>query len=236
MGARLRRFPGVAQEGNERVLASGTAEALPGDFLNRIYGIWWQFQKATLKVLLHVIRVGGPGKREHADGARESENDLGRRSIILCGKGGDRRMSKDFNVCGEKREALVDDVSFAAERAHVAVPAANGVASILDKRWRLRMGPGHLLQLSKRNVDQAEKACASSVALFDHGLPGFKIVGGPLGARSGAVQYKAVHMVDAKMLKRTGHRLRHLDGKSCGGIVRQAMVLAGLIGELGLKK
>src|SRR5215831_6341004 len=38
------------------------------------------------------------------------------------------------------------------------------------------------------------------------------------------------------MLKRTGHGLRHLNGKCCDRIVGQAMVLAFLIGELGLKK
>ena len=54
--------------------------------------------------------------------------------------------------------------------------------------------------------------------------------------RSGAVQNKAVDVVGAEMLKRTGHRLRDLDGKRCGRIVGQAMVLAVLIGEFGLKK
>ena len=50
------------------------------------------------------------------------------------------------------------------------------------------------------------------------------------------MQNKAVHMVGAKMLQRTGHRLRDLNGKSCCRIVGQAVVLAFLIGELGLKK
>src|SRR5579864_2868069 len=38
------------------------------------------------------------------------------------------------------------------------------------------------------------------------------------------------------MLKRTGQGLRHLDGKTRGRVVGKAMVLAVLIGELGLKK
>ena len=57
-----------------------------------------------------------------------------------------------------------------------------------------------------------------------------------MGVRSGAVQNKAVYVVRAKMLKRTGHGLRYLDGKRCGRIVRQAVVLAVLIGKFCLKK
>lgn len=76
----------------------------------------------------------------------------------------------------------------------------------------------------------------SGVAFFDHGLPGFKIVCGPVGVRSGAVQNKTVYVIGAKMLKRTGHGLRHLEGKRCRRIVGQAVVLACLIGEFCLKK
>lgn len=183
-----------------------------------------------------MISAGGPGKWEHANLARESKDNLGRRGVDLCGKSSDGGMPEDLPVCGEKREALVDDVALAAKCAYLAVPSANRVASVLDKSRPFRMGPGHLLQLSKRNVADAEKACASGIAFFDHGLPGFKIVCGPVGVRSGAVENKAVDVVSAEMLERTGHRLRDLNGKSCGRIVWEAMVLPILIGELGLKE
>jgi hypothetical protein len=215
---------------------SGTAKALSSDCLNHIYSIRRQFQRTAFKVLLHVISTGCAGERQNADGARKSEDQLGGRCIDLCGKSGDGRVAQDLHIRGEKREALVDDVSLAAESAHFAVPAPIGITTVLYKRRRFRMGPGHLLQLGKRNVADAKKVCAPGVAFFNHGLPGFKILCGPVRVRSGAVENKAVHVVRAEMLKRTGHRLRNLDGKSCGRIVRQAMVLTILIGELGLEK
>jgi len=57
-----------------------------------------------------------------------------------------------------------------------------------------------------------------------------------VGVRSRAVQNKTVDVAGAKMLKRTGHGLRHLNGKRRGRIVGEAMVLALLIGEFCLKK
>ena len=211
-------------------------KALSSDCLNRIYSIQRQFKGEAFKVLLHVIGAGGAGKRQDADLAREGEDNLGRRRVDLRGEPCSPRMTQDLNICRQQREALVDDLSLAAESADFAVPAANGVASILDKRRWFSMGPGHLLQLSERNVADAEKARVSGVTFFDHGLPGFKIGGGPVGAGSGAVENKTVHVVRAQMLKRTGQGLRDLNGKLGRGIVGQTMVLTFLVGELGLKK
>ena len=149
--------------------------------------------------------VGGTGERQHSNSASESEDDLRRGGVGLGGKSADSPMPQDFHVRGEQRKSLVDDVVFATEGAHFAVPAKASIASVLDKGRRFRMGPGYLLQLGKRDVADAEKACASGISFFDHGLPGFKIVGGPVGVRSGAMENKAVDVVRAKMFERAGH-------------------------------
>ena len=129
-------------------IGSGTAKALRSDCLNLIYSIRRQFQGAAFKVLFHVFRVCGPRERQHADLARESEDNLGRRRVELRGESCDQGMTKDFNICREQRKALVDDVALAAESAHVAVPSATGITAVLDKRRRFRVGLGHLPQLS----------------------------------------------------------------------------------------
>ena len=79
----------------------------------------------------------------------EGKDNLGRRRVELRGESCDEGMAQDFDICREYREALIDDVSLAAEGAHIAVPAATGLASVLDECRRFRMGPGHLLQLAE---------------------------------------------------------------------------------------
>ena len=50
------------------------------------------------------------------------------------------------------------------------------------------------------------------------------------------MQQVAVDVVSPEMFEGTGHRLRHLNRKVGGGIIRQSMILASLIGELCLQK
>ena len=50
------------------------------------------------------------------------------------------------------------------------------------------------------------------------------------------MQHETVDVVCAEMLQRTGERLSHLNLQRRGRIVRQAMILATLVGVLGLEK
>src|SRR5277367_38137 len=50
------------------------------------------------------------------------------------------------------------------------------------------------------------------------------------------MEYKAVHVVGAQMFERTSQRLRNLSRQRGGGIIRQAIVLAALVGEFGLQE
>ncbi len=128
---------------------SGMMKPLPSDCLNRIHSLHRQFQGAACEVLFHVVGAGSSSKWQHADGAGEGKNYLGRRGIFLCGEGADGRMTQHFNVGREQRKSLVDDVVFAAEVPNFAVPAEAGVASVLDERWWFRMCARHLLQLTQ---------------------------------------------------------------------------------------
>lgn len=124
-------------------------KTLSSDCLNRIHSIRRQFQRAAFNILLHVFRVCCPCKRQHANLSGENKDYLGRRGVLSRGKSGDSRMSNNFHIRGEKRESLIDDVSLTAECADFAVPAKTGITSVLDKSRRLRMGAGHLLELSE---------------------------------------------------------------------------------------
>lgn len=50
------------------------------------------------------------------------------------------------------------------------------------------------------------------------------------------MQDKTVNVRDTEMFERAGERLRHLSGQWGCRIIREAMVLAGLVGELGLEE
>src|SRR5512143_519133 len=91
------------------------------------------------EILAHVHRAAGSGEREHADLAREPEDDLRRRLAVARGDRTDAPVYGDVAVRREQRERLVDDAVLGAHRADRAIPAALGVAAVLyERRWDAR--------------------------------------------------------------------------------------------------
>src|SRR6266404_815277 len=90
------RVPRSRSGGQRMSRAPAQSKRYPSDCLNRIYSIQWQFQRTAFKVLPHVIGAGCARKREHADLTRESEDNLGRRGILLRGKSRDGGMMENL--------------------------------------------------------------------------------------------------------------------------------------------
>ena len=145
-------------------------------------------------------------------------------------------MAQHVGICGEKRKALIDDISLPAEEPYLAVPAETGVAAVLDEGRRFGVGCSHLLKLPQPDIAHAEKAGATGIAFTDHGLPHCGVIIGPVVPGRRAVEHVAVNVIGAEMLERACHGLRNLSGEAGRGIVWQPVILVRLIGEFCLQK
>src|SRR5206468_5740332 len=119
---------------------------------------------------------------------REPEDDLGRCRVQARGDLGDPAALQHLEVGGEQREALVDDLALAAERADVAVPAQAREAAILYERRSLGPGRDHLMQVAQGDIADAEEPRAPAVTLLDHRGPRLGVVLGPAIAGRRAMQ------------------------------------------------
>ena len=54
-------------------------------------------------------------------------------TLAPSGEAGDQGMAQHLNIRGEKRKALIDDLSLSAERSYLAVPAEAGVTAVLHE-------------------------------------------------------------------------------------------------------
>ena len=99
---------------------------------------------------------------------------------------------------------MIEYAAAAAEFAYVAVPAASGVAAILDEGWRNARALTKFFEL--REIDVADSDEAGSAAIVDgfHGFPRGPIVGGQADSLAGAVEQIGVYVFDLKMAERTG--------------------------------
>src|SRR5947209_12674883 len=86
----------------------------------------------------------------------------------------DERMSQCWDIGGEQRKSFINNVVLAAELPDLAVPSAAGIAAVLNECRYLTLS-NHLLQMRKRNIADAEKACAACITLPLHRFPGFTV-------------------------------------------------------------
>jgi len=86
-----------------------------GKRLNRLYGLRRKLKVEAGQILPHVLGVGGARQRQHADATREREHYLRGRSVGLPGQAIDKRMAEHFDIRGEKREALINNLVLLAE-------------------------------------------------------------------------------------------------------------------------
>src|SRR5262245_34729282 len=105
-------------------MANAIVPSWQGDPLDPLGFFGPQPEPEGIEIVLHVAGVGGPCKRHHAHLESEPEDDLGDVPAVASGDAGELRMSDRLAVCGQEREALVDEPARGAERADVAVPAA----------------------------------------------------------------------------------------------------------------
>ena len=145
-------------------------------------------------------------------------------------------VAQHLGVGGEQREALVDDAALRAERAHVAVPAAAGVAAVLHERRRLGAADRHLLELPQRDVADAEQPRPAGVALA---APSPARPRRPRRSSRRPRRGRAARSSrrgrsrGARASWRTTARPAWPIGR---GVVGQAVVLAVQVGELGLQE
>src|ERR1051325_8415519 len=105
-----------------------------------------------------MVRVGGSGQRHHADIESEPEHDLADRSAVASGDPGHYGMGQHLAIGREQREALVDQPIDSAELPDAPVPAAHGIATVLNEAGPDARLLTKALELFQGNVANAEQA------------------------------------------------------------------------------
>src|SRR5262249_14440857 len=101
-------------------------------------------------------------------------------------------MLQYFRVCGEQREALIDNLVLAAELSDVAVPAHSRKAAILNECRSFAMIGHHLFKMPQRNIADTECACPACFAFPDHRRPDLSVGCTPTSSRGRTVYQIAV--------------------------------------------
>src|SRR5499426_1338432 len=188
------------------------------------------------EVLLHVPRIGGAGERQHPHLLGEAKDELSNGLPAPPGHADHLRPSEDVHVGGEEREPLVDNVELSAEAAHVPIPVVHGEAAVLDVARHDLRGLYEQAQLTQAHVADTDDPRLSSAAERLHLLPHRDGGLAQPTADGGAVQHVGVEVVGAKMLQRRGEGLPHLGRVVRVRIVRETMILAARVRELGLEE
>src|ERR1700683_3266083 len=142
----------------------------PRQSLNRPHCIVRKRNRPASQILLHVLCVTSPGKRQHPHRPRESKHDLSRSSTSPRRDPRNHRMPHHLHIRGKQRETLIDNFPLVAEQADLPVPAQPRIAPVLHKRGRLRMRIHHLLQMPQRSIANAQQPREPGITLFHHRL------------------------------------------------------------------
>src|SRR5579862_26377 len=183
-----------------------------------------------------MVGVGGSGQSHHANIESEAEDNLANGPTVALGDEGHFGASQHLTIGRQQRKTLVNYVICSAELADATIPTSGGVTAILHKSRANTRLLAKRLELFQRDIADTEHADEALLVDGFHRAPRGPIVGSQTDALAGTVQHKGVNSVGAKMFQGTFERLLDLERDRGFGIVRQAMILAALKGEFGLKE
>ena len=167
---------------------------------------------------------------------REAEHNLSSRGFVACGDTSEQWVRKNLPVGSEQRKTLIDDVPITAKRPNSPVPPKLAKQRFCTNAGRSAPVDVHLLEMPQRNVAHAKQTRTAGIAFSHHREPRLGIGTAPAIRRCGTVENVAVDVIALQVFQRTGQRLRNLCRKIGRGIVRQPMILTGLVRELRLQE
>ena len=176
------------------------------------------------------------GQRQHPDLLSEAEDDLRGRFPDAGNEAEKGGMLKLPAVGGEQGKALVHDALLAAEVTNRPVPPEAREAAVLDERGRYGRVRPQVLDLVQGDVADADESGSSGGLQLLHRPPHLTVARGEPAAARGSVKDVRIDRIDLQVLERAREGLAHLSGRGRVRVVREAMILAAGVCELGLKE